>query len=70
MLRSRWRLAFCHREGAMMPSLVVEAYIGAQVGFRIGDAVIGLERHFLVLERLPQALDKDVVSPGPPPASE
>lgn len=52
-------------QGAMRPSLVVEAQIGGQVGFHITDAVIGLEIHFLVLDCLPQALDKDVVLPGP-----
>ena len=49
----------------MRASFVVEAQIRGQVSFRIGNAVIGLEIHLLVLDRLPQALDEDVVPPGP-----
>ena len=49
----------------MRASFVVEAQIRGQVSFRIGNAVIGLEIHLLVLDRLPQARDKDVVPTGP-----
>ena len=64
MPRSRWRPASDH-PGSDGASLVVEAQIRGQVSFRIGNAVIGLEIHFLVLDRLPQSLDKNVVPPGP-----
>ena len=55
-------------QGAMGASLVVEAQIRGQVGFRISNAVIGLEIPLLVLDGFPQVLDKDVVPPGPLPA--
>ena len=49
----------------MRSSLVVETQIRGQVGFRIGDVVIGLEIPLFVLDAFPQALDEDVVPPGP-----
>ena len=51
-------------QGAMGSSLVVEAEVRGQIGFRIGNAVIGLEIPLLVLDAFPEALDKDVVPPG------
>jgi hypothetical protein len=50
----------------MGSSLVVEAEVRGQIGFRIGNAVIGLEIPLLVLDAFPEALDKDVVPPGAP----
>ncbi len=62
--RSRRRPVSGHRasDGAVARCKSADV---ARVGFRIGDAVIGLEIDFLVLDRLPQPFDKDLVPPGP-----
>ncbi len=65
--RSRSRPVFC-LPGTMRSALVVEVQIRSQVGFRIGNAVVGLEIDLFVLDAFPQALDEDVVPPGPLPS--
>jgi len=43
---------------------VVEGYVATDRLSCLADTVIGTQIDFLVLDRSPEALDKDVVSPG------
>ena len=49
----------------MRAALIVEHEVLADAGPRIADAVIGMQIDLLVLDRLPEPLDEDVVSPAP-----
>ena len=51
-------------ERRMGPRAVVEAQISADGGASLGDAGIGAQIDFLVLDRSPEPLDEDVVAPG------
>ncbi len=48
----------------MRPPGVVEAEVSSQARLRFGGRVVGAQIDFLVLQALPQSLDKDVVAPA------
>src|SRR3982074_3100174 len=48
----------------MRAALIVEHEVLADAGPRIADAVVGMQIDLLVLDRLPEPLDEDVVTPA------
>jgi len=48
----------------MRPTLVVKSEVPLQTLAGLGHRVVGVQIHFLILDALPQPLDKDVVAPG------
>ena len=50
-------------KGLVVSFGVIEGQVFGQIGAGVGDIVIGLQIDFLVFDRLPHPLDKDVVTP-------
>ena len=55
----------CPPRNAWSKRVRVRVATPRQVPLGLGHRVIGMQVHFLVLDALPQALDEEVVAPGP-----
>ncbi len=51
-------------EPLVPPPAIVEVEVGGELAARLGEVLVGVQVHLLVLDASPESLDEDVVEPA------